>query len=155
MTTGFFAYSSKPKSSGESIEEAIADINAQNITELNSWKNLTVSGKLIIDEVISAINSATYFCADLTGMSDNVLFELGYAIARDKPVFLILDTSHTNSLNRFRELDLLTTFGYSPYTNSQNIAKEFFDQKIFEQRIGVLGNLRKATSQKVLLAHEL
>lgn len=144
MSTGFFAYSSNPKTSGESIEEAIVKINSQNITEITSWKNLTVSGRLIIDEVVSAINSASYFCADLTGMSDNVLFELGYAIAKDKPIFLILDTSHTESRNRFRELDLLTTFGYSSYTNSNNIHKDFFEEKVFERKRGFLTDLKRS-----------
>jgi hypothetical protein len=145
MRTGFFAYSGSPKSSGESIEEAIKEINSGRVTELRSWRNYTVSGKLIIKDVTEAINNSNYFCADLTGMSDNVLFELGYAIAKNKPIFLLLDTSHTDSFNKYRELSILTTFGYSKYTNTQNIVDAFFREKTFEVSDGLLPNLMGKT----------
>ena len=92
MKTGFFAYSGKPYSVGESIEEAIDSVNLSGIASLKSWTTYIVNGKLIIDEVTKAIDEADYFCADLTGFSDNVIFELGYAIAKNKAIFLILDT---------------------------------------------------------------
>ena len=95
MKSGFFAYSSKPKSVGESIEEAIELINSSGIASLRSWKNYSVNGKLVINEVTQAIDEADYFCVDLMGFSDNVIFELGYAIANDKNIFILLDDSYT------------------------------------------------------------
>ena len=77
MQTVFFAYSGQPKSVGESIEEAIKLINDSGAAFLRSWRSYTVNGKLIIDEVTKAIDESDYFCADLTGFSDNVIFELG------------------------------------------------------------------------------
>ena len=125
MGTGFFAYSGQPRSVGESIEESIEIINGSNIASLTSWKSYTVDGKLVIDEVIRAINEADYFCADLTGFSDNVIFELGYAIAKDKAIFLILDCSHSESIRRYKELSSLTTTGYQKYVNSYDIVQAF------------------------------
>lgn len=125
MRTGFFAYSGQPKSVGESIEEAIELINGSDVASLKSWKSYTVNGKLVIDEVTKAIDEADYFCADLTGFSDNVIFELGYAIAKNKAIFLILDRSHIESIRRYKELSSLTTTGYQKYVNSSNIVQAF------------------------------
>lgn len=125
MKTGFFAYSGKPNSVGESIEEAIELVNVSGIASLKSWKSYTVNGKLIIDEVTKAIDEAEYFCADLTGFSDNVIFELGYAIAKNKAIFLILDSSHIESIKRYKEFSSLTTTGYQKYINSSGIIQGF------------------------------
>lgn len=125
MKTGFFAYSSQPPSVGESIEEAIGIINSSDIASLKSWKSYTVNGKLIIDEVTKAIDESDYFCADLTGFSDNVIFELGYAIAKNKDIFLVLDGSHIDSIKRYKELTFLKTTGYQKYTNSSHIVQAF------------------------------
>jgi len=125
MKNGFFAYSGQPKSVGESVEEAITIINGSNVSSLKSWKSYTINGKLIIDEVTKAIDESDYFCADLTGFSDNVLFELGYALAKGKEIFLILDHSHIESTRRYKELSSLTTTGYQKYINSNDIVQAF------------------------------
>lgn len=130
MKTGFFAYSGHPKSVGESIEEAIGFINSSGIASLKSWTSYTVNGKLIIDEVTKAIDESDYFCADLTGFSDNVIFELGYAIAKNKAIFLVLDRSHIESIRRYRELSSLTTIGYQKYINSSDIVQSFTSRAI-------------------------
>ena len=127
MQTGFFAYGSQVASSGESIEEAINLINQKgNEIRIESWKNLKVSGSLIISNILSAIDSSDFFCADLTGLNDNVLFEIGYALAKKKPLYLINDTSHQESQRKFKELGLLSTVGYYPYSNTNQIVEGFY-----------------------------
>lgn len=125
MKTGFFAYSGQPNSVGASVEEAIKLINDSKIAFLKSWRSYFINGKLIVDEVTGAIDEADYFCADLTGFSDNVLFELGYAIAKNKSIFLILDDSHRDSVKRYKELSCLTTTGYTKYLNSFEVVEAF------------------------------
>ncbi|ALM48946.1 hypothetical protein AMR72_08625 [Flavobacterium psychrophilum] len=130
--SGFFAYGSEYHSSGECIEEAILQINEGGEVHISSWKELQVSGKFIISEVLKAIDKAYFFCCDLTGMNDNVLFELGYALAKKKPIFIINDVSHEESIRRFKELNLLTTVGYSSYTNTHDIVKAFYKEKPYD-----------------------
>ena len=67
---------------GETIRTAIDEIDKGDQASLNSWENCRVAGKLIINELRSAIDSNEVFCADLTGLNPNVMFELGYAIAK-------------------------------------------------------------------------
>lgn len=127
MQKGFFAYGSQIPSSGESIEEAIRIINKSDIeVSISSWTSLRNSGTLIISQVLTAIDEADFFCADLTGVNDNVLFELGYALSLKKPIFLINDESHLESAKRFRELGLLSTIGYVSYSNTNQIVNGFY-----------------------------
>jgi nucleoside 2-deoxyribosyltransferase len=123
---GFFAYSSVPTSCQESIENAIKRINETGVVKITSWKQLEINGKFIINEVLKKVDESDFFCADLTGMNDNVLFEVGYAIAKNKPVWLIIDKSHMPTNRKFNEFNLLTTIGYSAYTNTDHIVNNFF-----------------------------
>ena len=66
MKEGFFAYASDPVSCEDCIEKAIIKINQSGVTRINSWKQLKVNGKFIIDPILEAIDKSDYFCADLT-----------------------------------------------------------------------------------------
>ncbi|MES3016749.1 MAG: hypothetical protein V4721_03175 [Bacteroidota bacterium] len=130
MKSGFFAYGSTPEYCGECIEEAIVQINKGATVTLSSWRDLNVRGAIIIYKILEKIDRSDFFCADLTGMNDNVLLELGYAIAKRKPIYLILDTSHVESVKKFRELNFLTTVGYSTYNNTEDIVNNFYDDDV-------------------------
>ncbi|EMS84712.1 P-loop ATPase, Sll1717 family [Leptospira noguchii] len=130
---GFFAYSSRPQIISETIEDAISKLNESGLYSIKSWKELKINGHYIINQVVHEIESSDFFCADLTGLNDNVLFEIGYAIGRNKPIILFNDTTQIESFRRYKELDLFTTIGYSAYTNSQNIIDTLFSESIEEK----------------------
>ena len=133
MKKGFFAYSSKPPYCADVVESAITEINSGQTVELSSWKQLKINGKFIVNEVIKAIQTSDFFCADLTGLNDNVLFEIGYAIGINKPIWLIFDTSHTESFRRYREIDFFSTIGYSSYTKTNHVVENFYSDEPFKQ----------------------
>lgn len=137
MKNGFFAYSSDPAYCGECINEAIIKINKGGLCNLNSWETLIISGKFIISRILNEIDKSDFFCADITGLNYNVLFELGYAIAKNKPIWLLLDDSNENSMRRYREINFLTTVGYSNYNNTQNIIDSFYKDKPYEYTEGL------------------
>ncbi|NQU85594.1 MAG: hypothetical protein HQ541_07520 [Mariniphaga sp.] len=148
MKQGFFAYSSEPKYCGEFIEEAIKNINRTKTTYLVSWNDLKIGGKFIINPILEKIDKSDYFCADLTGLNDNVLFELGFAIGRDKPIWLLFDTSHIDSLKKFEELSLLISSGYSAYSNSTQIISSFFKAEPYKSTYNFLDDsLKTVTNQ--------
>lgn len=118
---GFVAYSSDPPSIGETIEEAIKVINKSNDVKLVSWKSLENSGRYVIDSICKTISESNIFICELTNLNFNVLFELGYAISERKQIIILLDTGYKNVIPQFNSFGLLTTIGYTPYTNSQNI----------------------------------
>jgi hypothetical protein len=127
VLSAFFAYSSNPRSVTDAVESAASQIRENGLCHIKTWKNLEIDGRLIIREITEAIDSADIFCADLTGVNDNVLFELGYAIAVEKQIFLIIDNSHDPTRRWFRELGLLSTTGYRSYTNGFDIYSQFED----------------------------
>lgn len=145
MKIGFFAYSSQPTYCEDVIETAIKEINSGQTVNISSWKQLKVNGKFIINEVVEAIYKSDFFCADLTGLNDNVLFEIGYAIGINKPIWLIFDTTHTESVRRYREIDFFSTIGYSAYTKTNHVVENFYSDKPFEQN-GAYDELTKNLS---------
>jgi hypothetical protein len=124
-TTGFFAYGSAPHSIPETIRAAIESINKSQNTELVSWESLGIGGKYVIREICDAIDNCDYFCADVTTINLNVMFEIGFAIARDKRVWLVRDESYIDAKSEFDQLRLLTTIGFRSYTNAEQIVKGF------------------------------
>lgn len=123
---GFFAYPSQPLGLGETVRAAIDKINQGGSATVRPWEECRVGGKIIVAEICKEIDHADFFCADLTRLNPNVMFELGYAIARDRRIWLILDTSISASQTQFEQLRILTTVGYASYCNSDEIVREFY-----------------------------
>ena len=126
LPKGFFAYPSTPKTISETIRAAVANLNKSNIVHIKVWEDCRVGGKVIVDEICKEIVQADLFCADLTHLNANVMFELGYAIAKNKRIWLLLDTSIVEVGKRFDQLRILTTVGYTSYCNSRDIEEAFY-----------------------------
>jgi nucleoside 2-deoxyribosyltransferase len=121
----FFAYPSKPKSLAEIIEAAIASLNTTGLVQVKGWKELQVSGKVVINEICKAIVDADLFLCEVTNLNPNVLFELGYAIAKDKAIWLLLDKSIPDAEANYKSLNVFSSIGYATYTNSSDIVNAF------------------------------
>ena len=131
--TAFFAYPSYPNNLTEVLRSAIKKINqAEPQIKITSWEDLNVTGNLIVSQILTAISQADVFACDLTYLNPNVLFELGFAIARRKKVWIVIDTNIKDSQEKFNKFKILTTSGYSPYSNSQDILNSFIAEKPFD-----------------------
>jgi len=122
----FVAYPSSPPARAEAVETAIKNIQAGGVADLLGWKDLSVNGRVIVSAICDEIRKRDLFIADVTGLNPNVLFELGYAIALRKRVWLLLDPSIERAKVDFERFQLLTTIGYQPYSNSQAIESGFY-----------------------------
>lgn len=129
IPTGFYAYPSSPESITEIVHAGVDHINRSKQVFIKTWEQCRIGGKIIIQELCREISATDLFCADLTGMNANVMFELGYAIARNKRVWLGLDTTHVDSKVHFEQLRILTTIGYAKYSNSNELSSQFFKDK--------------------------
>lgn len=101
---------------------------------------------MIISEILLAIERSDFFCADITGLNQNVLFELGFAIGKGKRIWITQDTTIVNSFTLFKELNLLTSIGYQSYTNSSDIHTSFLSKREYLKNSNLLDNY--LTSQK-------
>ena len=127
----FFAYPANPVGISEVIEKSISKINERGKDEVNvvGWRNISVTGKVIISEVCKAIDASRLFICDLTNLNPNVLFELGYAIATKKRIWITLDSSFENSKRNYDRFSLLRNIGYKGYQNSDHLANLFFQEQ--------------------------
>lgn len=127
----FFAYPSRSPTLKEAIDVAVPELNKNGQVEIKTWEQCNIGGKFVIDTICNAIDEAQLFFADLTGLNANVMFELGYAIARRKRIWLILDDTYTETKTMFEQVRILTTVGYVSCCNSQNIVSGFNKDKPF------------------------
>lgn len=130
LLQGFFAYPSVPPSIGESIREAIKTLKTAHY-ELTSWESLCIGGKYVIDTICQEIDGSDLFCADVTFLNPNVAFELGYAIAKNLRIWLILDTSYATAKRDWDHFKALAPIGYNNYTNSREIVQRFYADSPF------------------------
>ena len=126
---GFVAYPSMPISIGEILEAVIKEINKSSTVRLVSWKQMCISGVPIISEICDQIDRNPLFIADITNHNPNVLFELGYAIARKKRVWLLHDSSTDSARDRFVQVNLLQPIGHTKYTNAHQIITEYYRER--------------------------
>uniref|UniRef100_UPI002ABDB9B1 P-loop ATPase, Sll1717 family n=1 Tax=Priestia megaterium TaxID=1404 RepID=UPI002ABDB9B1 len=124
----FYAYASNGKDLLEDIHEAVKIINDSKGITITTWEDLAISGKSIIKGILRAIDECDLFICDLTYLNFNVLYELGYAISKEKKIWITLNKSHAKAVANYRTLKSITTIGYAGYENSKELANTFFSE---------------------------
>lgn len=125
----FVAYPASPAARAETVENAIELIGHNGVVEIVGWKSLFPGGRPIITRILEEIRECKCFIADLTELNPNVLFELGYAIAHRKRVWILLDVSMERAKLEFNRFQLFTTVGYNGASNSRKIVEGFFNDQ--------------------------
>jgi hypothetical protein len=147
FATCFVAYPSSPASRAEVLETALENIRGGGVVSILGWKELAVSGRVIVSAICDEIRKRDLFVADVTTLNPNVLFELGYAIAHHKRIWLVLDPNIERAKLDFERFQLLTTIGFHPYSNSQDIVTGFYSDQPYDKLDQVLyRELLQATS---------
>lgn len=126
MPSGFYAYPSEPEHLSETIEFAIKNINKRKVCSIQSWKALRASGRIVINAILNRIDDADLVLCDLTGLNPNVLFEFGYAVARKKRIWLTVDKTNPENVEKIKELDILSQIGFKTHENDEDIVNAFF-----------------------------
>jgi hypothetical protein len=117
----FFAYPSKPELRREAMVNAAETIDKVGGLRTSPWEGLYVGGTLVIDEILAAISKADAGVYEVTGLNENVLFELGYAVGAGKRVFPVLETAVTDAARLWDATRILGGIGYFPYASSSDI----------------------------------
>jgi len=127
----FFAYPSRPPALGETIKNATEDLEQipliQNeAVRFRLWPDLPISGRRLITQITNAIDRSHVFACDLTYPNFNVAFELGYAVANLKRLWISLDTSIENAPRVFKRMfEGIIATGYTGYENRRDLAEGF------------------------------
>jgi hypothetical protein len=129
-TSIFFAYPSRPETLRETISTAAQAIGSlDTIGAANTWEDLKVGGRLVLSEVLGAIDRSSVTVVETTDLNQNVMFELGYAIGSDRIVWLLRDPTDESADRKWRQMRTLMTVGYVEYTNSSQIVARFVDER--------------------------
>ena len=122
----FFAYQGtrdgKADENVDAIKSAVSNYNSHQSTyDAKIWEDYTKTG-LISQEVLQAINSCEVFAIDMTYFNHNVLFELGYAIAKNKSIIVFLNKSIKYAAKKYGE-SFLKDIKYQSFSNATDIQK--------------------------------
>ena len=127
MTTDlFFGYDSKPEVNRHALLTACHELARSGATRTLSWEDLKVEGRIILGRVLDAIDSSKACAFDITTLDENVLFELGYAVTKAKPVWLLMDESDADAYERWKRFQLLKSVGYIPWTNAEDLKVKYY-----------------------------
>ena len=122
--TIFFAYQGRPKDKADdnvdAIQSAIRTHNKhQKKFHAESWEDYKTS-RPINKDVLEAIDKCTYFVCDLTYFNHNVLFELGYAIAKERQILILLNSKIDHAGEKYED-SFLKAIRYTALDNAQSI----------------------------------
>lgn len=120
----FFAYKGKYRGTHddniESINCAIKEYNKHQKTyKAKTWEEYKKTTHISAD-VLKAIDECEIFVCDLTYFNHNVLFELGYAIGKNKKILILLNIDIDNANTKYGEF-FLKEIRYTAFKNSQDI----------------------------------
>ncbi|TCR76748.1 hypothetical protein [Rhizobium sp. BK376] len=82
---------------------------------------MTIAGFKLDDLVRDEIKEADVLVADITYPNHNVLYEIGYAIALEKPVIPTLNLAIEKAVERVRQVGLFDTLGWTTYHNANEL----------------------------------
>jgi hypothetical protein len=123
--TIFFAYESGHADNADAIKRACLEYNThQSRAIAKTWEDLKVGGRIIDKTICTEISECEVFACDLTYLNHNVMFELGYAVGKQKPVLVLLNTSIDGAEKQYFNMKLLRNIGWEPFHNHRNILSE-------------------------------
>lgn len=130
----FFAYSSKDETNAEVILDGIRRANSVDARQyqFEAWQFNDIAGQHLISPILENIDSAPFIVADITYLNQNVVYEIGYAIGRKKPIILLRNLDIEGDSELAKKVGIFDTLGFSNYQNSDDIRNKLIGH--IEQR---------------------
>lgn len=114
-----FAYPGKPNLRAETMRDTAKRIG-EGGDDAQTWEKLAVEGRVLVDTICEAIDKADLVIAEVSDLNSNVLFEAGFALARNKHLWLILDETDDEANRHWKEIGILSTVGRVDYSGSSD-----------------------------------
>lgn len=132
----FFAYESGHQDNIDAIKRGSSEFNKHQKTyHVQTWEDLNNHGSIINTTIFTAIDNCDFFACDLTYQNHNVLFELGYAIAKEKKLLIFLNETIKGAKNTYSNFKILKNIRYNNFTNSKDIQTEIQNQIKYSSKI--------------------
>ena len=119
----FLAYPSKSSELVAQYKRAVEVVRKNNLKQtITLWTELSVSGRVISRVILEQIDRCDILCADITKLNMNVVYEIGYAIGRQKSIYHFFNPELDSDREIFGELGIFDVIGYDVYKNSDELA---------------------------------
>ena len=132
MCEVFFGYPNQPPVVQETLARAAGRVRSATGLDVKTWQDLRIGGRYVVAEILNAITTAELCVFEITSLNPNVLFELGYAVARGKRVWLLRDDSVEAAAKQWDHFKLLIPVGYRSYVSSDDIRSAFLRDRPLE-----------------------
>jgi hypothetical protein len=119
--SAFFAYPEAYPLVRDAIKGASERPTADGVT-VKPWQNMNILGFKLDDLVRENIDQADFLAGDVTYPNHNVFYEIGYAMARGKPILPTVNSAVACAGDNVRRVGLFDTTGYASYSNSGDLA---------------------------------
>jgi nucleoside 2-deoxyribosyltransferase len=104
----FFGYPSRPEVRRETLALAAQGLGQLPQLDVRTWEQLRTTGRVVIDTIYRAIDEADVTAFDISSLNPNVLFELGYAVGREKTIWLTFDDTDQAARDSWKQFRTLT-----------------------------------------------
>jgi len=123
MGTAFYAFPSQPMEIGLTILAALSEREKRLRpgSVILPWPKVPNIGLRLDDQIRQRIDAATHLVADITIPNFNVYYEIGFAIARGKPIIPTLNETLHDAKREVGKLGLFDVIGYLTYSNSAEL----------------------------------
>lgn len=121
---GFVAYPDGFPIIKDAIVSLVEETAAANSLRLIPWPKMQIVGFKVDDLIRDHISEAAVLIADVTYPNPNVYYEIGYAIAREKPVLPVVNVAVEKSVQRLQKTGLFDNIGWATYNNSTELCEK-------------------------------
>jgi hypothetical protein len=119
----FVAYSSRDRVLKTTVATGVAKANALNrAIQYKPWEFNDVAGQPLTSPILEGIDSSAYVVADITYLNPNVVYEVGFAIGREKRVFLVRHSGTEGDQKIAQAAGIFDTLGYEEYVDDDELA---------------------------------
>jgi hypothetical protein len=120
----FVAYSSRDAALAQLIADAVHVANGQSDRmRYEAWVYNDIPGNPVISPILHRIEESAFIIADVTTLNLNVVYEIGFAIGRQKRAYLIRHEGTAGDKEVAREAGIFDTLGYYEYSNKDALVR--------------------------------
>jgi hypothetical protein len=122
MPGAVFVYPAQPAELDEAARGALDAIETIMRREVPfSWADAGTPGAFLGSPVIGKTDDCDYFAADLTRLTFNISYQVGYAIGRGKPSLITKNATVTADEQLAREVGLFGAIGHKDYQSGRQL----------------------------------
>ena len=119
----FVAYTARDSSLATIISAGVAKANAlTRRIRYTPWEMNDVAGHPLTSPILEGIDSSEYIVADITYLNPNVVYEIGFAIGKQKRAFLIRRRGIDGDKKVAQAAGIFDTLGYEEYDDDEELA---------------------------------